>query len=247
MSWDENKRQEILTQYQSKVNEYNTLKNKKFNAWTLALFCCPVVFIIWLVIDISIALHDESTIGNVAMSIFVTCLFISLPIILIGREISKHKKNKQLTKLENEIDTLNSNGYTFISEYLCNLFNINEVMLLDELNLLSKSYGTLVMKSTKTNVDIVHNQYTTTTSYNFWQNVDCINGVQDLLSRKFKGIDFDNKSHDLKLENLKLQNESIAIDNNQKKFWTCQFCGNINRADDMSCLKCGGIRPSLNN
>ena len=223
MTWDENKRQELLTQYQNKVNEYNTLKNKKINNWDIALMCYPILSIILL------TLYADT--NNTFFGLFfIFSLLLALPIILIGREVIKHKKNKQLTKLANEIDVINSNGYTFISEYLCNLLNINSVMLLDELNLLSNSYSALLMKSGIT--------------YNFWQNVDCINGVRDLLSRKFKGIDFDNKSQDLKLENLKLQNESIAIDNTQKKFWTCQFCGNMNRADDMSCIKCGGIRPS---
>ncbi len=223
MTWDENKRQELLTQYQNKINEYNTLNNKKINTWDIVLICYPILSIILLILY---ANTNNSFFGLLC----IFSLFSGLPIILIGREVIKHKKNKQLTKLENEIAVINSNGYTFISEYLCNLLNINSVMLLDELNLLSNSYNALLMKSGIT--------------YNFWQNVDCINGVQDLLSRKFKGIDFDNKSQDLKLENLKLQNESIVIDNTQKKFWTCQFCGNMNRADDMSCIKCGGIRPS---
>ena len=224
MTWDENKRQELLTQYQNKVNEYNTLKNKKINGWSIALYCYPIFCIILAIILYKI------TNNEFIILLFIFFLLGGSSIILFGREIYNRKKNKQLTKLKNEIAVINSNGYAFISEYLCNLLNINSVMLLDELNLLSNSYSALLMKSGIT--------------YNFWQNVDCINGVQDLLSRKFKGIDFDNKSQDLKLENLKLQNESIAIDNTQKKFWTCQFCGNMNRADDMSCIKCGGIRPS---
>lgn len=77
----------------------------------------------------------------------------------------------------------------------------------------------------------------------------CVQGKIDVvctaLSRKYQRTANDMAKSDLEVENLKLQNESIAIDNVQKKFWTCQFCGNMNRADDMSCIKCGAIRPSM--
>lgn len=80
---------------------------------------------------------------------------------------------------------------------------------------------------------------------NWW----CVQGKIDVvctaLSRKYQRTANDLAKSDLEVENLKLQNESIAIDNVQKKFWTCQFCGNMNRADDMSCIKCGAIRPSM--
>ena len=48
----------------------------------------------------------------------------------------------------------------------------------------------------------------------------------------------------LQNENLSLKNETLKIKINLIKPWTCQFCGNMNHGDDMSCLKCGGVRPS---
>ena len=69
--------------------------------------------------------------------------------------------------------------------------------------------------------------------------------IEKELKKKYEKQVVESELNQLKIENLKLQNESISIDNEQKKFWTCNFCGNMNRADDMSCIKCGGIRPSI--
>lgn len=54
------------------------------------------------------------------------------------------------------------------------------------------------------------------------------------------------KRDTLTVENLQLQNESIKIDNNQKKFWTCAYCGNYNPGSEMSCIKCGAARRIAN-
>lgn len=79
----------------------------------------------------------------------------------------------------------------------------------------------------------------------WWTDQEKIDVIVEALVRKYKRTYNELEKSDLEVQNLKLQNESIAIDNTQKKFWTCQFCGNMNRADDMSCIKCGGIRPPM--
>lgn len=79
----------------------------------------------------------------------------------------------------------------------------------------------------------------------WWMEQERIDVVIEALTRKYKRTYNELEKSDLEVENLKLRNEGIAIDNTQKKFWTCQFCGNMNRADDMSCIKCGGVRPSI--
>lgn len=79
----------------------------------------------------------------------------------------------------------------------------------------------------------------------WWIDQEKIDVVVEALIRKYKRTYNELEKSDLQVENLKLQNESIAIDNIQKRFWTCTYCGNMNRADDMSCIKCGAIRPSL--
>ncbi len=77
----------------------------------------------------------------------------------------------------------------------------------------------------------------------WWAIKDKKDIVCNELSRKYKLAQNEMAKSDLEVENLTLLNESIAIDNEQKKFWRCNFCGNVNRADDMSCINCGGIRP----
>lgn len=85
----------------------------------------------------------------------------------------------------------------------------------------------------------------------FWvekSKVDFIfNRLCEKYHRKVNGIIKDELSVEkakLQNENLSLKNETIKIKINLTRPWTCQFCGNMNRGDDMSCLKCGGIRPS---
>jgi len=85
----------------------------------------------------------------------------------------------------------------------------------------------------------------------FWiekSKVDFIfNRLCEKYHRKVNGIIKDELSVEkakLQNENLSLKNETIKIKINLTKPWICQFCGNMNRGDDMSCLKCGGVRPS---
>lgn len=70
-----------------------------------------------------------------------------------------------------------------------------------------------------------------------------IDVVRNALAQKYKRMTHEMQLNDLKIENMQLQNEGLAIDNIQKKNWRCGSCGNLNRADDMSCINCGAIRP----
>ena len=70
-----------------------------------------------------------------------------------------------------------------------------------------------------------------------------IDVIRNALAQKYKRMTHEMQLNDLKIENMQLQNEGLAIDNLQKKNWRCGSCGNLNRADDMSCINCGAIRP----
>ena len=83
----------------------------------------------------------------------------------------------------------------------------------------------------------------------FWLNKREVDFIYNKIHEKYKKLSIDTTKTNLSIEKiklqnemLKLQNESIAIDNQQKKVWTCAFCGNMNHADDMQCIKCGGQR-----
>ena len=78
---------------------------------------------------------------------------------------------------------------------------------------------------------------------NWWLTNESADVIENALNQKYKRTANEETKADLHIENLKLQNESLEIDNTQKKFWVCSFCGNTNRGDDMSCIKCGGTRP----
>ena len=240
--YDENKRKELADKITSLTTELEALKKNRFNPFTLGLWGFPVIALGGFTLMLMIGNGSETP-----FAIFAVFIMLLFPFLLIGRSVFNAKKATKIKRLEYDITNTNANGYSLVGDWLCSMFGITSVMLTAELELLSTSYQNIVCKSTKTTTTVVDGiRHTETiTTYDFWQNTDCINGVKDLLGRKFKSINFTDSEQDLKLQNLKLQNESIAIDNTQKKFWTCQFCGNMNRADDMSCIKCGGIRPSM--
>ena len=94
-----------------------------------------------------------------------------------------------------------------------------------------------------------------TTNYieHFWLYKDKVDFVYDKLYEKYHKRIRSEIKENLSIEKSKLQNEQLSLKNenlkvkiNLTKPWTCNFCGNMNRGDDMSCIKCGGIRPSEN-
>lgn len=66
--------------------------------------------------------------------------------------------------------------------------------------------------------------------------------VYDVLGKKFKKNIREEQKADLQVENLKLRNEGLEIDNSMKKTWECAYCGNINMGTEMNCIKCGASR-----
>ncbi len=238
MNYDDDKRKELVDAVNTLSTELEALKKSRFNPFTLGLFIAPAVFFIVLLFALFM-------LGNVGILLLIILAIVSFTILSIGREVYNDKKEKRIKQIEKEIEDTNIAGYNLIGNCFCELFGITKVMLLDELDLLSNSYPNIVRKSTNTvtTYENGNSHSVVTTTYLFWQYDDCITGVKDLLERKFKARNFTDNEQDLKLQNLQLQNESIAIDNAQKKFWVCDHCGNTNRADDMSCIKCGAIRP----
>lgn len=77
---------------------------------------------------------------------------------------------------------------------------------------------------------------------NWWYKRSTSQVVETELKKRLYYINNELTKSGLQVQNLQLQNEGIAIDNSQKKFWRCSHCGNLNRADDMQCPACGGIR-----
>ena len=83
---------------------------------------------------------------------------------------------------------------------------------------------------------------------NFWLDKKKVDWIYNKLCTKYK------KSmvkEDLTIDKLRLQNEQLKLQNKEleikidlAKPWTCQYCGNMNRGDDMSCLKCGANRTT---
>ena len=108
--------------------------------------------------------------------------------------------------------------------YLCERFNLTQAQLNYDL----------------TGILNAHPQF----KQDWWKHNDYVDVIANALEQKYRRNTTEEKVSELHIENLKLQNESLEIDNSQKKLWVCSFCGNTNRGDDMSCIKCGGIRPN---
>jgi hypothetical protein len=222
LSFDENTRQGIVNEREILFNEYSTIKKKNFNPFALGLAFSPIFIIIF-------AWFSGKLFGdNVTLGV----LFAFSPIIIcgIGRFWLNLRKINKIEYLEKTIAELDNEGYNLVSQSLCKYFNISSSRLTDELRLMLQSYPTVVRKMG--------------TNYYYWIDIGCINEVYNILSRKFKQESYTDSTMDLNLENLKLQNESIDIDNKQKRFWRCDYCNNMNRAEEMKCLGCGAARPN---
>ena len=219
LQFDENTRQGIVNEREILFNDYSTIKKKNFNPFTIGLFLSPIFIIIatWFSGKL---FGDNVTLG---------VLFAFSPIIIcgIGRFWLNLRKINKIEYLEKTIAELDNEGYNLVSQSLCEHFNISLSRLSDELRLILQLYPT-VMGS----------------KYYYWTDIDCINEVYNILSRKFKQESYTDSTMDLNLENLKLQNESINIGNKQKRFWRCDYCNNMNRAEEMKCLGCGVVRPN---
>lgn len=216
-------------------------KKNKINPFTILLFCFPVFVLLVLRF---IVYHTNINISPVYL---LFGLLIFLMAIIIGRKIVNDSKAKKVQSLEKEYNTAILNLQNFVFAYFCSVFNLSKVRLDAELELLARTYPNVVLRSTVTYRRVVNGMRhdEKIINYGFFKSLEHIKAVEDLLAEKFKKRVYTNDKQDLSLQNLKLKNESLAIDNAQKKFWVCNFCGNMNRSDDMSCIKCGGVRPSL--
>lgn len=238
--FNEDEYNELIEKCNAQNETIKSVKNKKFNPYTIALLFYPLVCLTGFFVFVF-------QFGDVATGVFAVVAIGVLVWFLIGREVVNSRKNKKIKELEKELGVARSNAQNYVFDYLCSVFALSRTRLDAELELLARVYPNAVLRSTTTNRYVANGvrHEEKIISYDFWQSLEHINTVEDLLAEKFKKRTYTNSKQELSLQNLELKNESIAIDNTQKKFWTCQFCGNMNRADDMSCIKCGGIRPSM--
>lgn len=229
----QNEYQKIKDTTEKIPNELNALdqKTEKFvNFWYIGLGIGEIVL---LFIGLYIA-QASRVASTIVFLIWITLLIGGLLYgkwvrIQYKRTIKNGKQtiennNAKLQTISNDISSLDTKAKTLVSTELCSLFGITQYQLEYDLT------GILNIHAELRN--------------DWWLIQGKTDVIIDALSRKYQRDNNEIVKSDLQVEHLKLQNESIAIDNTQKKFWTCQFCGNMNRADDMSCIKCGGIRPS---
>ena len=236
--FNENEYNELMANCNTQNEALQAVKNKKFNIYTVALLLFPILCLIGLITVVQFGEYAIGIFAGIAMGVFAW--------FLIGREVVNARKNKKIKAIEQEYNVARANTQNYVFDYLCSVFALSRTRLDAELELLARVYPNAVLRSTTTNRYVANGvrHEEKIISYDFWQSLEHIHTVEDLLAEKFKKRTYTNSKQELSLQNLELKNESIAIDNAQKKFWTCTYCGNMNRADDMSCIKCGAIRPS---
>ena len=161
------------------------------------------------------------TIINPKFNFTMCCSIIIFALELIFGVIGHDRKVNKIKELDKKLQTLNDEYYQIACSYLANYHNITVEKLLYDL-------------------PYVFNAQIDQT--NWWLSLNNIAVINEALKIKYNYVMTDIEKSNLQVQQLKLQNEGIAIDNQQKKFWTCNFCGNMNRAEDMQCIKCGGQR-----
>jgi len=203
----------------------NFKKTKKINS--IIQFTVPALLIFLFFFTAVLHNNENEILNGILIIFFVISLIAGLVFYGASYIIFGHKE-KQLIQLVRKLEENNKEIYSQLYElkltYLSELFNTTKSQIIFDLEDIVKTHSTL---------------------FNWYQTNESTDVVIKALQEKYKMHTNKLITSDLQVENLKLQNEGIAIDNSQKKFWTCQFCGNMNRADEMSCIKCGGIRPSL--
>ena len=212
------------------VNEIKTTIKKKTTALNLkALWQFGFVVVVALFGLYLISLLFKSgivSIGNVhnhldtqSIDIFPTVCIVLVFIVIIVICIRGINLTKVYAEKEKE---LCKELYNLRVSYLCERFDLTQAQL---------SYDLTGILNT-------HPQF----KKDWWKYNDSVDVIENALEQKYRRHLSEEKTTELHIENLKLQNESLEIDNSQKAFWVCSFCGNTNRGEDMSCIKCGGIR-----
>ncbi len=73
----------------------------------------------------------------------------------------------------------------------------------------------------------------TTTEKHWWTHPEKVATIEHLLDDKISRGSFEKLNYEelmLRNENLRLQNESLSVDIEQKRNWKCTYCDNINPA-----------------
>lgn len=232
---------ERLEEDKQRLNEQRAeVSSKRFQQSKISLIASICVFVVGVLIIPGIigSIGKTDTAQNISWGVagvsFAITFIGGILFLVFGkfREIDDKDFQKQLINKENSVIEFTAKRTAliellrqFVISELCQQFNLSSYQIEYDLTPIINQHPELS---------------------DWWTDQEKIDVVIEALMRKYKRTNNELEMSDLKVQNLKLQNEGIAIDNTQKKFWTCQFCGNMNRADDMSCIKCGGIRPSMN-
>lgn len=215
----------LVSDIQMTVKKKNTALKLK-GLWAVALLFVVIIlcgYSMFVLIKTGLLSFGTNSTPSSQLStsdgLIVTCygliIVVALVICVCGINRAKVYKSRE-TKLCKEL-------YDLRTTYLCERFELTRAQLSYDL----------------TGILNAHPQFKT----DWWKHNDNVDVIENALDQKYRRNSTEVKASELHIENLKLQNESLEIDNSQKKFWVCTFCGNTNRGDDMSCIKCGGIRP----
>ena len=197
----------------SKIQEENLKYRNKWEKVHLG----TIALVLWA-ISICLILAFASQIkGTLGMICTILILFV-LPIFgILGHEYKKICVNRATKAIDETQAKLYSLGCSYLANYHC-----------------------ITVEKLLYDLPYVFNAQINQT--NWWMSINNVDVINEALKIKYNYVMTDLEKSNLQVQQLRLQNEGLAIDNQQKKFWTCTFCGNMNRADDMQCIKCGGQR-----
>ena len=230
----------LITEYTVYNEEVSTKYKKQISYFWIAAVLLTISYVILLQIN-SINTHNKLSFS----SIFIIAIFIFIIILCTWPK----PKLKIINKNEAMITLIRDD----MIEIFVNDFDVDATSIKYDIHniLTSKNkskFNLQTIVNQQRHYNPVTRRWNTTKETKiieyFWLDFNQVYLLYNILYDKYYKKIINKQKEKLQLKKLELQNESIAIDNEQKRFWTCNFCGNMNRADDMSCIKCGGIRPS---
>lgn len=229
--------EEYLTRYEDNINTLNAIVNK-IKTLDKHIIIAKIGIILGIIgipiIALAIAIFTKISFNDIEGSLIFIC---SIIVIVAGSCTGFFYYTKYRIKHYTEQFNITDS----------NTYDISVAYLMTTLDISAEKFNFTLNDILKEHIELADC---------WWYNTDRVNVIKDELYKVLhidknnleksdlivRKIQLQNEGLSIDNEHMKLQNESLSIDNEQKKFWTCQYCGNMNRGEDMSCIKCGANR-----
>ena len=224
-------RESIVSEINDCDNQISELKQNESNCYSnrvnKLIYGAICVLSVILYIAVIIIFMNNGNMDALLLLFPITFVYVVILSKIYNHCHSKTNKlckkiNNQKINLHKELYDLDIKLHQLAKQYLYNKYGVTEAQLDYDLTGIIHKYNYL--------------------KDSWYTSEEQLEVIDKALARKYKKQSNEDITSDLQLENLVLKNKSIAIDNDQKKFWKCDYCENVNHGTDMKCINCGAVR-----